>query len=355
MKSVRGWFIGAALIAGLSCAAHAETVAEFYSHTPIRLIISADSGGSYDTDARLVARHLGKHIPGNPRIIPENMLGASGRVAASYMYNSAPRDGSVIGCVQQSIPMAQALGEKGVHYDASKFRWIGSPVRPDEALVVWYTTGVKTIEDAKKKQVIIGATSPTGMNYVYPKLANELLGTKFKIITGYPGGSPIILALERGEVEGRGSNPWSDWKAKRPDWVKEKKIIPILQMSLFKHPDLPDVPLMIDLAPNETARKVFELVTITGELGRPFITPPDVPADHLAALQKGFADTMKDPEFLADAAKNHRDINPIEAKEMEPLVHRVLSSPPEAIALLKSALAAGGKPPSRKKDATPPK
>src|SRR5436190_1782268 len=240
---------------------HADAISDFYKVVTIRLIISADAGGSYDSDARLVARHLGKHIPGNPRIVPENMLGASGRVAANYMYHSAPKDGTVIAVMQQSLPMGQALGEPGIQYDAAKFNWIGSPVRPDETLVVWHTTGVRSIEDAKKKEVIIGATSPTGMNYVYPKLANELLGTK------------------------------------------------------------------------------FEIVTITGELGRPFIAPPGLPAERVAALRQAFDATMQDPEFLADAATAQKEIRPIGWEEMEKLVQRVLSSPKSATDLLKSALA----------------
>src|SRR3954466_5754509 len=315
-----------------------QTPAEFFGRTSMRLIISTDPGGSYDQIGRLVSRHLGRQIPGNPRVVPENMLGASGRVAANYIFRAAPRDGSVVGLIQQSIPMGQALGESGIQYDAARFNWLGSPVRPDETLVVWHSTGVKTIEDAKKKEVIIGATSPTGMNYLYPKLANELLGTKFKIVTGYPGGTPIMLALERGEVEGRGSNPWSDWKARKPDWVKEKKIVPLMQMSLFKHPDLPDVPLMVDLAPNETARAVFELVTITGELGRPFLTAPDVPADRVKALRDAFDATMKDPEFLAEAARTQKEIHPIHWEEMDKLVKRVLSAPKEAKDVLKAIL-----------------
>jgi tripartite-type tricarboxylate transporter receptor subunit TctC len=325
----------------------AQTPAEFFGRTSVRLIISADPGGSYDQVGRLVSRHLGKHIPGSPRVVPENMLGASGRVAANYLYHAAPKDGSVIGVIQQSIPMGQALGENGIQYDAARFNWIGSPVRLDETLVVWHTTGVRTIEDAKKKEVVIGATSPTGMNYVYPKLANELLGTKFKIVSGYPGGTPIVLALERGEVEGRGSNPWSEWKAAKPDWVREGKIIPLMQMSLFKHPDLPDVPLMIDLAPNETVKSIFELVSITGEIGRPFVSAPGVPADRVGVLRDAFKNTMEDPEFLADAAKSHIEIHPIHAQEMEELVRRVLASSKSAVDLLKSALSAGSRAPAR--------
>jgi tripartite-type tricarboxylate transporter receptor subunit TctC len=327
------------LVAAAPSISHADPVADFYKGNTIRLVISGEAGGTYDSDGRLMAKHLGKHIPGKPRIVPENMLGASGRVAANFLYNAAPKDGTVIAVLQQSLPLAQALAESGIQYDAARFTWIGSPVRPDETLVVWHTTGVRSMEDAKKKEVIIGATTPTGMNYLYPRLSNELLGTKFKIVTGYPGGTPIILALERGEVEGRGSNPWSDWKARKPDWVRDKKIVPLMQMSLFKHPDLPDVPLMVDLAPNETARSVFELVTITGELGRPFLTTPDVPAERVKALRDAFDATMKDPEFLAEAAKTQKEIHPIHWKEMDDLVKRVLSAPKSATDLLKSALA----------------
>jgi tripartite-type tricarboxylate transporter receptor subunit TctC len=346
MKYLRTVSVVSLLIASAT-AAFAQSPTDFFGRTLVRLIISADPGGSYDQVGRLVSRHLGRHIPGNPRVVPENMLGASGRVAANYLYHAAPKDGSVIGVIQQSIPMGQALGENGIQYDAARFNWIGSPVRLDETLVVWHTTGVRTMEDAKKKEVIIGATSPTGMNYVYPKLANELLGTKFKIVSGYPGGTPIVLALERGEVEGRGSNPWSEWKATKPDWVREGKIIALMQMSLFKHPDLPEVPLMIDLAPNETVRSIFELVSITGEIGRPFVTAPGVPAERVAALRDAFKKTMEDPEFLADAAKSHIDIHPIHAQEMEQLVLRVLSSSKSAVDLLKSALATGAKPTAR--------
>jgi tripartite-type tricarboxylate transporter receptor subunit TctC len=339
MKALALAIVAALALAAGGSGAFAQTPAEFYGRNPLRLIISADPGGSYDQIGRLLARHLAKHIPGHPRIVPENLLGASGRVAANYMVRAAPRDGSVIAIMQQSIPMGQALGESGIQYDAARFQWIGSPVRLDETLVVWHTTGVRTIEDAKKKEIVIGATSPTGMNYIYPKLANEFLGTRFKIVSGYPGGTPIILALERGEVEGRGSNPWSEWKATKPDWVRDGKIIPLMQMSLFKHPDLPDVPRMIDLAPNATVRTVFELISITGEIGRPFVVAPDVPADRVAVLREAFNEAMRDPEFLVDAARMQIEIRPIEWQEMDTLVRRVLGSSKEAIALLKGALA----------------
>jgi tripartite-type tricarboxylate transporter receptor subunit TctC len=328
----------ALIVGGLAGTAQAQTVAEFYARTPIRMLITADPGGSYDSNARLVGRHLGKHIPGNPRIVAEQMVGASGRVAANYLYNVAPKDGSVIAIVQQSLPMGQATGETGVQYDAARFNWIGSPILLDDVLIVWHATSVRSMEDAKKKEVIIGATSATGTNYIYPKLTNELLGTKFKIVTGYQGATPIKLALERGEVEGHGSNPWSDWKLTRPDWVRDKKIVPLMQMSLEKHRDLPDVPLLIDLATNPDVKAAFELMSVTADIGRPFVTAPGVPAERVAALRQAFAKTMTDPEFLADAAKANIDIKLVDGHELEVLVARVLGSPRSAVALLKSAL-----------------
>jgi tripartite-type tricarboxylate transporter receptor subunit TctC len=327
------------LLAAVGASVAADPVADFYNRTTVRMVISADPGGSYDSDSRLVGRHLGKHLPGNPKIIMENMIGASGRVAANYMYRSAPRDGSVIATVQQSIAMAQAVGESGVQYDAAQFNWIGSPVRPDEVLVVWHTTGMHSIDEAKQRPVVIGATSPTGMNYIYPKLANELLGTKFKIITGYAGAIHINLALERGEVEGRGSNPWSEWKTAKPDWVREGKIIPLIQMTLIKHPDLPNVPRMIDLATNDDMRTVFELVSITSLIGRPLLTAPGVPSERVVALRQAFDAMMQDPEFLADAAQMEREIHSIPGAELDALVKKQLNAPKSAIDLLKAALA----------------
>jgi tripartite-type tricarboxylate transporter receptor subunit TctC len=338
--------VGALILGFASSAASAQTAAEFYARTTIRVVIAADPGGSYDNNARLVVRHLGRHIPGSPRLVAEQMVGASGRVAASYLYNVAPKDGSVIALVQQSVPMSQATGESGVQYDAGRFNWIGSPILLDDVLVVWHASGVRSMEDAKKKEVVIGATSPTGTNYVYPKLTNELLGTKFKIVTGYQGAAAIKLAMERGEVEGHGSNPWSDWKVTKPDLVRDKKIIPLMQMSLEKHPDLPDVPLLIDLATNPDVKAVFELMSVTADIGRPFVTAPGVPADRVAALRQGFEKMTKDPDFLADAAKANIDIKLLDGHELEGLVQRVLSSPKSAVELLKSALSTKSGSPS---------
>jgi tripartite-type tricarboxylate transporter receptor subunit TctC len=316
----------------------ADAVEDFYKSTQIRLIIGVAVGGSYDTMARLVTRHLGRHIPGNPRIVAENMPGASGRLAANHIATVAARDGSVIAAAQESLPLAQAMGESGVRYDASKFFWIGNPVDPISVLAVWHEAGVKSIEDAKHKEVTIGATSSTGTNYLIPRMINDFVGTKFKIITGYSGGNAIDIALERGEVQGRGSNPWKDYVRRKPEWTSSGKIIPLVQMTLKKHADLPNVPRLIDLAPNEQARRVFELYSITSAIGRPLFTPPEVPADRVAALRRAFDLTMKDPEFLADAEKSREDIDALSGGEVQALVARVLSTPKETVESLRKAL-----------------
>src|SRR5262249_13196422 len=186
---------------------------------------------------------------------------------------------------------------------------------------------------------VIGATTATGTNYIYPKLLNELVGTKFKIVTGYQGAAAIVLALERGEVEGHGSNPWGDWKAVRPNWIAEKKIIPLMQMSLEPAPDLPDVPLLISLAPNEQARAVFELMSVTADMQRPFLAPPGVPADRVAALRTAFRETIADPDYVADAEKGHKEAHLVSGEQLDALAKRVLGAPKSAIDLLRASLA----------------
>jgi tripartite-type tricarboxylate transporter receptor subunit TctC len=305
----------------------------------MRILIPAAVGDSYDTEGRLIARHLSRFIPGNPAIVAENMPGASGRNVASYMYNVAPKDGSVIALVQQSIPLAQAMRETGINFDAAKFNWLGTPSAPISVLAVWHTAGVKTIEEAKQKEVAIGSTSTAGNNFVYPKLMKELLGARFKIITGYPGGAPIDLAMERGEVQGRGSNPWNNYKLAHASWVKEGKLIALVQMSRNRHPELPNVPRLIDLAPNEDARKIFELLSVGADIGRPILTTPGVPADRVKVLREAFAKTMADPTFRAEAAKLDVEVDPTLGEELQALVDKMLQTDPKTVDLLAATLA----------------
>ncbi len=319
--------------------AQAQTPAEFYKGRTMRMLIPAAVGDSYDTEGRLIARFLSNFIPGNPTIVAENMPGASGRNVASYMYNVAPKDGSVIALVQQSIPLAQATRETGINFDAAKFNWIGTPSAPISVLAVWHTAGVKTIEDARQKEIAIGSTSTAGNNFVYPKLVKELIGAKFKIITGYPGGAPIDLAMERGEVQGRGSNPWNNYKLAHPSWISEGKLIALVQMSRNKHPELPNVPRLIDLAPNEDARKIFELMSVGADIGRPMLTAPGVPADRVKALREAFAKTMADPAFRAEAAKRDVEVDPTLGEDLQVLVEKMLQTDQKTVDLLAATLA----------------
>ena len=326
------------LFVGFVASAQAQSVADFYKGKTVRLIVPAAAGDSYDTEARLIARHLTKYIPGNPTIVPENMPGASGRNAASYIANVAPKDGTVLSLVQQSVVLAQAMRQTGINFDSARLNWIGTPSAPISVLAVWHSAGVKTIEEAKQKEVTIGATTTAGNNFVYPKLIKELVGAKFKIITGYPGGSPIDIAMERGEVQGRGSNPWNNYKLAHPHWIKEGKLIALVQMSANKHPELPHVPRLIDLAPNEEARQIFDLMSVAADIGRPMVTAPGVPADRVTALREAFAATMKDPDFLKEAEKLNVDIDPTVGEDLHKLVLKVLATPKEAIDRLNAAV-----------------
>jgi tripartite-type tricarboxylate transporter receptor subunit TctC len=335
-------FALAAAIIAVARPASADAIEDFYKKTDVRLVIGIDAGGSYDTTGRLVGRFIGRHIPGNPRVVPQNMPGASSRVATNYVYNVAPKDGSIIAAVAEGIPLSQAMGEQGVRYDAAKFNWIGTPEQPVSILSVWYTSGIKTFEDTRTKETTIGATSVTGTNFVYPTLAKNLLGAKFKIVVGYSGGNAINLAMERGEVAGRGSQVWSLIKRERPDWIAQKKLIVIAQMSLDRHPDLQDVPRLVDLAQTDDAHKALEAMAESDAMGRPLVSPPGVAADKIAVLRKAFDETMKDPDFLAEADKMGEEIRPTSGERLQEIAKRILASEPRALEILKVSLSGQG-------------
>jgi tripartite-type tricarboxylate transporter receptor subunit TctC len=298
---------------------------EFYRGKKIDLIIGYSPGGTYDLYARLVARHLGNYIPGNPTVVPRNMPGAASRTAAAYVYNIAPKDGTVLATADQSLAVQQAMGEKR-NFDTTKFVYIGNPNSENNTTVSWHTSGVKTIEDAKRKQISIGATG-SGTSAHYPKVMNALLGTKFKVILGYPGGNDINLAMERGEVDGRGSNSWMSWKATRPDWLTEKKINILVQVGLNKAPDLPDVPLLTELAANEEDRAVLKLLSASAAVGRPIFTTPDAPRDRVKALRDAFNKMVKDPAFIEQAKKEHFEIDPLSGEDLQKIVADIVKTP----------------------------
>ncbi len=317
----------APLVAWPTSRAGAQDAAQFYRGRSIDLAIGYSVGGGYDLYARLVAQHLGDHIPGNPTIIPRNMEGAASLRLANYLYGAAPRDGSVIGAISRGAAFDPLLNENGAQFDASKFSWIGSANNEVSVCVALQSSGVESFNDVLTKPLTIGATGVGDDTYQFPALMNAVLGTKFKIVTGYPGGNDITLAMERGEVQGRCGWSWSSVVETRMDWITSKKIVVLVQMSLSKHPDLPDVPLIMDLAKTDEERQIFKLIFARQVMGRPFVAPPAVPADRLAVLRSAFSETMKDKAFLADAEKRKFEINPVDGEQIQALVQEIYQTP----------------------------
>jgi tripartite-type tricarboxylate transporter receptor subunit TctC len=308
-------------------AALAQAPAEFFKGKTVDLYIAYSVGGGYDLYARLLARHLGKHIPGNPLVVPKNMEGAGGLRLANWLYQAAPRDGTAIGATSRSVAFEPMLGNKAAQYDATKFTWIGSANDEVSVCVAWHTSGVRTFEDVLTKELTVGSTGQGDDTYQFPRFVNNVLGTKFKMITGYPGGNDVSLALERGEVGGRCGWSWSSVKSIRMSWVTEKKINLLMQFSLAKHADLPDVPLVMDLARNEEQRQMFRLIFARQVMGRPFQGPPGVPPERLRVLQQAFMDTMKDKDFLVEAEKAQFEITPVWGEAIEKLLAEVFKTP----------------------------
>lgn len=311
----------------------ADPVAAFYKGKIITYHIGYPPGGGYDLYARIVGQHMTRHIPGNPKIVPKNMPGAGGRIVATYVYVRAPKDGTVLATADQSLALQQAFGDKTIKFDASKFDYIGNPNAGNNVLTVWHTKGVKNVEDAKKTPLVIGATGDN-TSAQYAIVMNALLGTQFRVLAGYQGGADINLAMEKGEVDGRGSNNWVSWKSTKPDWIRDKKIVNLVQIGAKREPDLPDVPLLTELAKDDEDRKIMQLVSAPVAVGRPVFSTPNVPADRLKALRDAFDKTMKDPAFLAAAKKTGLDIDPVSGAELQKIVAGIVSTPPAVTAKL---------------------
>jgi tripartite-type tricarboxylate transporter receptor subunit TctC len=306
------------------CLAQSDPVADFYKGKTVNVFIGVGVGGEYDLQARLVAKYIGRHIPGRPNVVPQNMTGASGLKMLNFLYNQAPRDGTSIGMIQNGFPAAQAIGRPGIQFDANQLRWLGTIAPVVETMALWHTAGIATIDDARKKETIVGATARGGITYTYPALMNELLGTRFKIVTGYTGGNEINIAMERGEVQGR-NNSWSSWKVTKQPWLKEKKLLVIAQAGA-KANDL-NAPAIEDLVKTEADRQLVDIIMSGAALGRPMTTTQDVPAPRLQALRTAFLSVMKDPDFVAETAKLNIEIDPVSGETMQKIVAKVLATP----------------------------
>jgi tripartite-type tricarboxylate transporter receptor subunit TctC len=325
---VRG--LAAAMLAAMPMSAgYAQTPAEFYRGKTIDLYIAYSAGGAYDLYARLLARHLGRHIPGQPTVVPKNMEGAGGLRLANFLASAAPRDGTVLGATSRSVAFEPMLGNKGAQYDPGKFTWIGSANDEVSVCVSWHTSGIARFDDLLAKEMTVGSSGTGDDTFQFPRFVNNVLGTKMKIVTGYPGGNDVNLAMERGEVAGRCGWSWSAVRTTRMSWVTEKKINLLMQFSLAKHADLPDVPLIMERATTDEQRAMFRLIFARQVMGRPFQGPPGVPVERLRALQKAFMDTMADKDFLAEAHKGQFEIRPVSGEAIETMVTEILRTPPQ--------------------------
>src|SRR5215467_11666751 len=308
-------------------AAYAQSPAEFYKGRNVELYVGYSVGGAYDLYARVLARHLGKHIPGSPTIIPKNMEGAGSLRLANWLYNVGAKDGTVLATIGRGTAFDPLLGSKGAQFRADRFTWIGSANNEVSVCVAWKGSGVTRFEDVLTKELIVGGTGQAADTDQFPRILNGVLGAKFKIVSGYPGGNDVTLAMERGEVKGRCGWSWSSVVATHKRWIDDKSVTILVQLSLSKHPDLPDVPLVMDFAKNEDQQQMFKLIFARQVMGRPYLAPPGVPKDRADALRKAFDETMQDPGFRADAEKAQLEINPVNGAEVETLVKDLYQTP----------------------------
>ncbi len=319
-------------LASAFCAAFAsiamaqEPVSDFAGKT-ISLYIGNSVGGGYDLYARAVARHMTKHLQGAPTIIPKNMEGGGSMRAANFMAELAPRDGTAIATIGRGTIFAPLMGQPGATFDATALSWIGSANDEVSACAAWHTSGVSSFDDLKKKELIIASTVATDDATQLPKLLNGLFGTRFKAVLGYPGGTQMNKAMESGEAQGRCGLSWGSFKATHPQWIEKKLVTPLFQVGLAKHSDLPDVPLLSDLATNEEQRQMIATFVARQVMGRPFFAPQQVPASTVVALREAFDATMRDPDYRAEAEKMGLEVNPVSGARVQDMVAEIYRTP----------------------------
>jgi tripartite-type tricarboxylate transporter receptor subunit TctC len=325
VKATSGIVVG--MLAGLFMAATAMAQGVSYQGKTVRMIIPSGAGGGYDTYARVLSAHLEKHLPGKPTIINQNMPGASGMVGTNWAASdAAPKDGTVIVATYNALLLEPLFGNPQAKFDPRKFEWIGSIGKQQQICVTWHTSPIKKIEQAREREIVVSATGATGNAATMPKMLNEMLGTKFKVVTGYST-AESRLAVERGESEGVCGLSYSTLKASNPDWILNKRINVLVQTGTKAQQGLENVPLLINLVTNGDTKKVLGLLDFQGELGRPFLMPPGTPKEYVAAMRKAFDETLKDPAFLADAEKSRLEVEPVTGAEMEKMIKAAYETP----------------------------
>jgi tripartite-type tricarboxylate transporter receptor subunit TctC len=322
---MRSW-LALGLLAAAIQPACADSVEDFYRGRTVELIVASDAATEYTRDARLLIKYLPKYIPGTPTIILRNMPGASGINAVNHLYQLAARDGSVLGSFNKSIPMYEATHLAGVQYKSAELSWIGSMSRTNSLVVTW-RGAARTLEEARQRETTIGALGLSGTMAAYPFLLNRTQGTRLKVVAGYVGSAEINLAMERGEVEGRGTYSWDFFRSDHRDWRSNNPMNFLVQIGLEKEPELPDVPLLLDLAHNDTERAVYELISADSMIARPFAAPPGVPAERVAVLRQAFDRSMQDADFRAEAEKAQATVSPVPGARVAEIVRRIVTVP----------------------------
>src|SRR5579883_549343 len=327
-----------ALLATSACA---DPVADFYRGRNVAMVVGYSAAGGYDTYARVVARHLGDHIPGHPTILPQNMEGAGSLRAANWLYAAAPKDGSVIGMVSRGMAMEPLIGRSHASFDSRKLAWLGSGTNEVSTCVTGHASAVKTWADALTKPFTVGGEGSGSDPDVFATIMRNVFGVKLRLVSGYPGTAELTLAIERGEIDGRCGWSYSSLKQQHSDWVASKQVNILVQLALTRSPELPDVPLIADLATTDRQRQILRLVFSRQAMARPFLAPPGIPAERKQALRAAFDATMKDPAFLAEAKQRGLEVNPVSGAEIDKLIEELYQTPADVIAEVRASIAPG--------------
>lgn len=316
--------------AAITIGALAQSPAGIFAGKTINLIIGFGPGGGYDLWARVVARHIGRHLPGNPTVTPQNMEGAGSYRAANYMYNVALRDGTSFALIARDAPLGPLTGAPGAQFDATKLSWLGTPAIETNVCIAYNTAAVKTVGDLFDKQLVVGDTGPGTGTRSYPKALNDILGMKFRIVSGYPSSADVFLAMERGEVQGI-CESLDSIKVRRPDWISSKTVAVLFQGGTKPDAELKDVPFVNDLAHDDADRRAIAFLYAGQGIGRPFVAPPNLPPERLKLLRDAFMATMKDPDFIAETRQRKLALEPESGEDLEALIKQAYATPKPVI------------------------
>ena len=331
----------ALVLAAISVRASADPIEGFYHGRNVTMVIGYSAAGGYDTYARVLANHLGDHIPGRPTILPQNMEGAGSLRAANYLYNAAVKDGSVIGMVSRGMAMEPLIGRSHPSFDARKFTWLGSGTNEVSTCVTGHASAVKTWTDALAKPFTVGGEGSGSDPDIFAAVMRNVFGVKLRLVSGYPGTAEITLAIERGEIDGRCGWSYSSLKQQHPDWIASKQVNILVQLALSRSPELADVPLITDFATTDRQRAILRLVFSRQAMARPFLAPPGIPEDRKQALRAAFDETMRDPAFLAEAKQRGLEVNPVSGPEIDKLIGELYQTPADIIAEVRASIAPG--------------